>query len=122
MGIVEVVNENRKPLGAVHYILYREVLRQESETTKVRIVYAASLKTVGKVSINDCLESGPKLAPLLFDILLRFQVYNVALIADIEKVFLNIAINSDQHDYLLFLWLKDCHIENPEIITLRLLD
>ena len=118
-GIVEVANEEPKPLGTVHYIPHREVIRQESETTKLRVVYDASSKAMGEVSINECLESGPNLAPLLFDILLRFRTHNVALISDIQKAFLNIAIDPDQRDFLRFFWLNDCNAENPKIITLR---
>ena len=51
-GIVEVASEEPKPLGTVHYIPHREVIRQESETTKLRVVYDASSKAMGEVSIN----------------------------------------------------------------------
>ena len=118
-GIVEVVNGEPKPLGTVHYIPHREVIREERETTKLRIVYHASSKAAGEISLNECLESGPNLAPLLFDILLRFRAHNVALISDIQKAFLNITIDPEQRDFLRFFWLKNCNAESPEIITLR---
>jgi len=69
--------------------------------------------------LNDCLEPGPNLSPLLFDILLSFRVHKVALIADIEKAFLNISINPTQRDLLRFLWIKDSNAENLDIITMR---
>ena len=37
------------------------------------------------MSLNDCFEPGPNLAPLLFDILLRFRLHNVAFIAETVK-------------------------------------
>ena len=90
LGIIEdVTYSNPKPLGKVHYLPHRAVVRQDKSTTKLRIVYDASARANGP-SLNDCLHSGPSLLPLLFDILLRFQVNKVALVADIEKAFLNI--------------------------------
>ena len=121
-GVVEVVDKDcDEPvaLGKIHYIPHRGVIRQTSETTKLRIVYDASCKVDNEVSLNDCLEPGPNLSPLLFDILLRFRLQKVALIADIEKAFLNISINPTQRDLLRFLWIKDSNAEHLDIITMR---
>ena len=121
-GVVVVVEDDYDQpvaLGKVHYIPHRGVIRQTSETTKLRIVYDASCKVNSEVSLNDCLEPGPNLSPLLFDILLRFRLQKVALIADIEKAFLNISINPTQRDLLRFLWVKDSNAENLDIIIMR---
>ena len=73
----------------VHYLPHKAVVRRDAKTTKVRIVYDASAKDLkSNVSLNDCLHGGPSLNPLLMDILLRFRVNRVALVADIEKAFL----------------------------------
>ena len=44
-------------VGAVHYIPHREVVREERDTTKLRIVYDASAKMKNKPSLNDCLHA-----------------------------------------------------------------
>ena len=56
------------------YLPHQAVCRENSETTKVRVVYDASCKD-GKTStsLNDCLHKGPALTPLIFDILLRLE-------------------------------------------------
>ena len=121
-GVVEVVDKDcDEPvaLGKIHYIPHHGVIHQTSETTKLRIVYDASCKVDNEVCLNDCLEPGPNLSPLLFDILLRFRVYKVALIADIEKAFVTISINPTQRDLLRFLWIKESNAENLDIITMR---
>lgn len=46
----------------------------------------------GGSSLNDCLHAGPKFDQSILDILLRFRTHKVALIADIEKAFLQIAV------------------------------
>ena len=56
----------------VHYVPHQPVVREDSETTKLRIVYDCSAKrNPEQPSLNDCLETGPALQPLLFDIVLR---------------------------------------------------
>ncbi len=116
-GVVERVDENEdlKSPGEVPYIPHREIIREDRETTKLRVVYDASSKTKGEVSLNDCLEPGPNLAPLIFDILLRFRTHKIALIGDIEKAFLNISISPEQRDLLRFLWVDNKDLENPKL-------
>ena len=94
-GVVEPVNEDDvKPPGQVHYLPHKEVVRHDKDTTKLRVVYDASARNNGP-SLNDCLYAGPPLTPLIFNILTRFRVHPVAVTADIEKAFLNIAISPE---------------------------
>ena len=65
------------------------------------------------------MHTGSSLNTLIFDILVRFRVYKVAMIANIEKAFLNIVIAPEHQDYLGFFWVDDIHDISPDIITLR---
>ena len=67
--------------------------------------------------LNTCLHKGPSLNPLLFDILLSFREKRVALIGDIEKVFLNIEVDKEDRDFLRFLWLDDVSDPSSEIVV-----
>ena len=82
-------------------------LRRESRksTTKLRIVYSVSARGNGPV-LNDCLHTGPPLALDILEILTRFRVQPIALVADIEKAFLVIAVKEDRN-ILHFLWVDD---------------
>ncbi len=92
-GIIEQVSE-LEPAKAIHYLPHRAVIKEDAETTKVRIMYDASCKDrKSGVSLNDCLHVGPALTPLIFDVLLRFRCNSVDLVGDIEKAFLNIEIH-----------------------------
>ena len=71
------------------------------------------------LSLNDCLQTGSNLIPKLFDILIRFHGYHIALTADIEKAFLMIGIHKSDRDMLRFLWFSDPHKEDSEILQLR---
>lgn len=85
----DIVNTNRM----VHYLPHHCVIRQDKQTTKLRIVYDGSAKTkTDSISLNDCLETGPNLIPKLFDVLITFRWHLVAVTADIEKAFLMIGI------------------------------
>ena len=107
-GIIEPVIELEKA-EKIHYIPHHAVVRKEAKTTKVRVVYDASCKDSPKGAfLNDCLHVGPKLAPLLFHILLRFREKRIALVADTEKAFLNVDVDSLDRDCLRFLWVERC--------------
>ena len=72
----------------VHYLPHQAVIRKDAETTKLRIVYDASAKEgKNETSLNDCLNTGPSVSPLLFEIIVRFRENRVALVGDIEKAF-----------------------------------
>ena len=53
-SVIEVVNDPHKKVqaGSIHYILHKEILRSDKSTAGLRIVYHASSKVSGQVSIN----------------------------------------------------------------------
>ena len=116
-GIVEAARPS-EDMGHVHYLPHHAVIRHDKETTKLRIVYDASAKTKGP-SLNNCLHSGPKFDQKIFDLLLRFRIYPVAMTADIEKAFLMVAVSEKDRDVLRFLWVDDITKSEPEPIDLR---
>ena len=121
-GIVERVPENDKGRDSVgtHYSPHHPVIRQDKDTTKIRIVYDGSAKPESQErSLNDCLEIGPNFIPHLFDMLIRFRSNPIALTADIEKAFLMVGIKADHKDMLRFLWFDDPLSDDPATIILR---
>ena len=115
LGIIEEVKAETddKFSETVHYLPHHAVLRQDRETTKVRVVYDGSAKSPGnKYSLNDCLEVGPNLIP-------QFRSDPIALTADIEKAFLMVSMNEASKDMLRFLWFKNPSEITPEVIHLR---
>ena len=103
-GIIEKVDKEESVApGKVLYLPHREVIRLDKETTKLRVVFDASAKSTGP-SLNDCLYVGPLMSPLLYNILLRFRIHKTALMANIEKAFLNISTVPKHRDFLRFMW------------------
>ena len=118
-GIVEKVDLNEPTeVGKVSYLPHKMVIREDKDTTKLRVVFDASAKKEGP-SLNECLNAGPALLPMLVDILMRFRLNKVVLLGDIEKAFLNVSIDPSQRDYLRFLWVENIESDEPEIVVLR---
>ncbi|GFT48761.1 integrase catalytic domain-containing protein [Trichonephila clavipes] len=85
-----------------HYLPHRPVIKLDSATTKIRPVFDASAREKGKPSLNDCLYKGVNLIELIPDILDRFRIYPVEIVADIEKAFLMLSVAPKDRDYLRF--------------------
>ena len=73
---------------------------------KVRRVCNAAAKYQG-VSLNDKLLPGPDLLQSLIGIIFRFREHQKALSADIEAMFLQVAVPKDDSRCLRFLWRED---------------
>ena len=104
---------------AVHSLPHRAVVKEERETTKTRIVFDASAKYQNGKSLNDTLDPGPCLLPNIFDILVRFRLEKIGIVADIKKAFLQIAIDEDQRDFLGMIWYENVFAQNPTMKILR---
>ena len=85
----------------------------------VRAVFDASAKTICNPSLNDCLHKLCQLTLLIFDVLLGFRCYAVALTADIERAFLQIGIVEPNKEFLRFLWFDDVFATEPKIVHNR---
>ena len=113
------IEHSKSQVGKINYLPHREVIKEERSTTKIRVVYDGSAKLKNSVSLNNCLYKGPSLVPLLYDVLLRFRIFPIAITADIARAFLNISIAEEDRDSLRFLWLENHEDKNSEITVFR---
>jgi hypothetical protein len=80
------------------------VIKESAETTKMRIVYdASSSETAKAASLNDCLETGPPLQPLLHNVVVRNRLCPIGLTADVKQAFLKIVTSSDFSGFLTWI-------------------
>ena len=84
------------------------------------MVYDASAKSISGPSLNDCLLRGPKFNQLIFDFLVQFCSYRIALTADLEKAFLMVAMEEADQDVLRFVWVDDVWKNPPDLRVLGL--
>ena len=120
-GIIEIVPEEaRRTNLEVHYLCHHGVVRQDRETTKLRVVFDGSAKGDNdSQALNDRLAVGNNYMPLLFDTLVRFRMKPIAMTADIEKAFLQIQVSESDKDKLRFLWVDDVNSSSPSVIEMR---
>ena len=116
-NVIEKVSENQNENPKEFFLPHRPVIRQNAESTKLRVVHDASAKSESGYSLNDCLEKGPSLQNKLCDILIRTRFRAVILCADIEKAFLQIRIKGKEREPLKFHWVEN--LTKNTVQTLR---
>ncbi|XP_037930964.1 uncharacterized protein LOC119665790 [Teleopsis dalmanni] len=102
---------------------HRPVYREDKTTTKMCIVFDASSSDSEHGSLNKFLSPGENLLPNLVSILLRFRSKRIAMTADIEKAFLQIAIDQSDRDTHRFLWydkMPSINEQLPNIVEMRM--
>lgn len=87
-----------------YFLPHHCVVRQDSLTTKLRVVFDASMKTVSGYSLNDIMPKGFTMQPDLFDILCRFRTYRFIFITDIEKMYRQVLIQESDRFLQNILW------------------
>ena len=81
------------------YLPRHTVIRKDSLTTKIRVVFDSSAKTSSGVSLNDSLMIGSTIQDDLFSLLTRFRTHIYALTADIEKMYRQVLVPPDDTVY-----------------------
>ena len=116
-GIVERVDEKSDSNEREYYLPHKAVIKEAAETTKLRVVFDASAKANGVgPSLNDCLETGPSLQKLIWDILVKNRFQPVALTGDLRQAFLQIRIREEDRNLLRFHWIKDLQKEELDVL------
>ncbi|KAL0811450.1 hypothetical protein ABMA28_009850 [Loxostege sticticalis] len=87
-----------------YYLPHHGVLRMESTTTKLRVVFNASAKTSSGLSLNDVMECGPNLQKDLMGLILQWRQYTYVLTADIEKMYRQILVREEDQHLQRIIW------------------
>lgn len=99
------------------YIPHKGVIKESSESTKLRVVYDASARANPDApSLNECLYAGPSLQNKLWDVLIQQRAYPVMVSGDIRQAFLQVRIRKSERDALRFHWRKH---EKSTVETVR---
>ena len=106
---LDIIEEVGSPgiFNNVTYLPQREVVKENLSTTKIRVMFDASVKVEDNISLNGLLYKGPCLLPKLYDLLLAFRAKLIALTGDIEKAFLQIVVHGNHSNLLRCLWFKN---------------
>ncbi|XP_030758531.1 uncharacterized protein LOC115884170 [Sitophilus oryzae] len=85
MGHMTEVKEGEFDNTVSYFLPHHTMVRDESVTTKVRVVFNASMKTKSGLSLNDIQYCGPTLQDELLAIILRFRKYEYVMTADVSE-------------------------------------
>ncbi|XP_050301535.1 uncharacterized protein LOC126739769 [Anthonomus grandis grandis] len=87
-----------------YYMPHHGVMKKESLTTKLRVVFDCSMQTSTGVSLNDLQMVGPVIQPDLISILLRFREFQFVVSADVAKMYRQVLIAPNQRNLQRILW------------------
>ncbi|XP_061387580.1 uncharacterized protein LOC133322632 [Musca vetustissima] len=105
-------------LNNSHYIIpHHCVLKPQSATTKIRVVFDASARSSSNHSLNDILMVGPTIQQDLITTLFSFRLHKYALTADISKMYRQFRIDERDRRYQLVLWRSN---KNDELKVFKL--
>ena len=118
-GFAWVVPDENGEYRTVHYIPHHAVFRDDKTTTKCRIVFDASTREGDGVPLHDCVFPGPALQPNLASVLIPFRTNRIGLIADIEKMFLQVKLAPEDRDVHRYLWRDLQFNETPKVYRMQ---
>ena len=82
LGHLEKMPDDQLDNPRNFYLPHHCVTKEDSSTTKLRVVFDASAKTTTGYSLNDCLLEGPKSQDDFFNILMKFGLFKIAMPGD----------------------------------------
>lgn len=100
------------------YLPHHAVFKEESTSTKLRIVFDASATTSNGKGLNELMLVGPRLQDNLSAILLRWRMHRIAICSDVEKMYRQIRVKREHCDYQRIVWRPHT---NMELLHFRLL-
>ena len=104
-NFVKPVEMQAPPPESIWYLPHHPVTNP-NKPGKVRRVANAASQFRGE-SLNSNLLTGPDLLNNLVGVLLRFIEHPVAVLSDIEGMFMQIAVRQEDQSALRFLWMID---------------
>ncbi|XP_045503995.1 uncharacterized protein LOC123700724 [Colias croceus] len=101
------------------YLPHHAVIRDDKETTKVRVVFDASAKGSNGYSLNDCMMIGPVLQPDLRSLIIAWRMHKICVVGDIVKMYRMINMTAKHTPLQRILWRDNPHdqIEEYDLTT-----
>ncbi|XP_072386044.1 uncharacterized protein [Diabrotica undecimpunctata] len=90
-----------------YYMPHHAVVRETSKTTRVRVVFDASMKSESGLSFYEVQCVGPTLQDDLFSIVLRFRNYQFVMTAEISKIYRMIYVSPEQRQLQRIFWRQN---------------
>lgn len=116
--MVEVTDQEKYNKRAV-YLPHHAVVREDKDTTKVRVVFDASCKGTNGRSLNDDLMVGPSMQDELRHTVMRWRAHRICIVADIVKMYRQVLVDRQDTPYQRILWrdTPEKELREYELIT-----
>lgn len=98
------IEDNKISKETAYSLPHHCIIKPDSTTTKLRVVFDASCKSTNGLSLNDVLMVGPVIQKDLFSIMLKFRLYKYTIGSDIEKMYRQILVHNADQKYQRLLW------------------
>ena len=102
---------------SVFYLPHHGVLKLDSQTTKLRVVFNGSSPTTTGHSINDLMHTGANLLLNITDVLLWIRQHKYIFATDVTKMYRQIKVHDDDQDLQRILWIDEDSKEVPYKLT-----
>lgn len=101
------------------YLAHHAVVRDDKDTTKVRVVFDASAKGTNGKSLNDTMMVGPTLQPDLRALITRWRYHKICVVSDIIKMYRQVRMTDNHADLQRIVWRDDPseNIESYQLLT-----
>lgn len=107
LGHMTKIDSPNDNAAQTYYLPHHCVIKEDSTTTKLTVVFDASAKTTSGLSLNDVTKTGPVIQRDLFSIVLNFRKHNIVLTADIEKMYRQVNVSMSDRDYQRIVWREE---------------
>lgn len=98
-GGLRVQNDQLKPRAQksniTYYLPHHPVLKPESTSTKLRVVFNGSKATSSGKSLNDIMHTGSKIQRDITDVLLWIRKHQFIFTTDVTKMYRQIMVHED---------------------------
>ena len=78
-----------------YYLPHHAVIKNNSITTKTRVIFDGSAKTSTVISLNETFMVGPTIPDDLYSIITRFRSFQYTLTADIQQMYRQILVSPE---------------------------
>lgn len=109
IGHMKLIDTEKEEVSKtkVHYLPHHV-------STRLRVVFDGSYKTVSSDSLNSILAVGKTLQPDIFSLLVKFRSHKVVFSADIKQMFRQVLISPEDQDLQRIMWRESENAEMKE--------
>lgn len=119
LGHMKRIHDYENPVVQHYYLPHHAVIREDSTTTKLRVVFDASCKTPNGPSLNDALMVGPTVQEDIRSITMRSRKHQVMIVADAKMMYRQVLVDPRDSSFQLIVWKpsSDQPMETYELKT-----